>query len=82
MLLGLWWNANVLKELEEAKRNKTAFSRIAKEMNEMGYGWMWQQCPVKANIVSNYQKITKTSKMHTKRIEPCLLFYTIRCFHR
>ena len=36
MLLGLWWNASVQKELEGAKRNKTAFFSIAKEMNEVG----------------------------------------------
>ena len=47
------------EELEGAKRNKTAFLRIAKEMNEVGYERTWQQCRVKAkNIGSNYIKIT------------------------
>ena len=52
MLLGLWLNASVQKELEVAKRNKTVFLKIAKEMNEVGYKRTWQQCRVKAkNIV-------------------------------
>ena len=47
VLLGLWLNASVQKELEEAKRSKTVFLRIAKEINEVGYEWTWQQCRVK-----------------------------------
>ena len=83
LFLGLWSSASVQKELEVAKRNKTAFLRIAKEMNEVGYERTWQQCPVKAkNIVSNYIKITKSSKMHAKRIELFLLLYALRCFNR
>ena len=60
-----------------AKRNKTAFLGIAKDMNEMGYERTWQQCGVKTkNIVSNYGKITGSSKMHAKQIELFLLFYS------
>ena len=44
MLLGLSWNVSVQKELDGVERNNTAFLRIAKEMNEMGYEWTWQQC--------------------------------------
>ena len=80
--LGLWWNASVQKELEGAKSNKTAFSRIAKEMNEMRYEWAWQQCQVKPkNIISNYREIMGSSKMHAKQIDLFLLFCTLRCFH-
>ena len=60
MLLGLWWNAGVQKELEGMKRNKTAFLRIAKEMNEVGYERTWQQCGVKAKEYSF--KLPKESK--------------------
>ena len=43
VLLGLWQNASVQKELEGAKSNKTAFLRIAKEINEIECERMWQQ---------------------------------------
>ena len=68
MLLGLWLNASVQKELEEAKRSKTVFLRIAKEINQLGYERTWQQCRVKVkNIVSNYVKITGSSKIQAKK---------------
>ena len=35
-------------------------------MNEVGYERTWQECRVRAkNIVSNYRKITRSSKMYT-----------------
>ena len=69
MLLGLWLNASVQKELEVAKRNKTVFLKIAKEMNEVGYKRTWQQCRVKAkNIVSNYVKITGSSTIQANKL--------------
>ena len=62
-MLGLWSTASVQKELEGAKKSKTAFLRKAKEMNEVGCERAWQYCRLKAkNIVSNYRKITKSSK--------------------
>ena len=70
VILGLWLNASVQKELEGAKRNKTVFLRIAKEMNEVRYERTWQQRGVKAkNIVSNYVKITGSSKIQAKQTD-------------
>ena len=70
VLPGLWWNASLQEELKGAKRSKTAFLKVAKDMNEAGCEWTRQQCGVKPkNIISNYRKIAKSSKMHAKRIE-------------
>ena len=60
---GFRWNASVQKELEGAKKSKTAFLRIAREMNEVGCERTWQQLRVKVtNIVSNYRNIQKVAK--------------------
>ena len=67
VLLGLWGDASVQKALEGAKRNKTVFLKIAKQMNEMGYERTWQQCRVKVkNIISKYRKIRDSNRRSGK----------------
>ena len=75
VLLGLWSDARVQEQLEGARRNKTVFLKIAKEMNDMGHQRTWQQCRVKLkNIISKYRKV-KDSNRRSGRGQKCFEFY-------
>lgn len=47
VLLNLWGDERVQRDLDGATRNRTIFERIQREHTRMGYQRMWQQCRVK-----------------------------------
>ena len=62
VLLGLWVDAGMKKELRGAERNKVVFIKVGNKMKEKGYEKMWKQCQMKVkNIVSKYGKIWESN---------------------
>ena len=58
VLLGIWGDANVQRELDGIVRNKTIYQKIATEMETRGYNRTWQQCKTKIkNLVQKYKKV-------------------------
>lgn len=57
-LVSVWSQANVQSELDGVTRNRVVFERIAKEMEELGYEYTWQQCRTKIkNLTQKYRKV-------------------------
>ena len=60
-LISAWGKANVQEQLDNVKRNKEVYQKIASLLAEQGYVKSWQQCRVKVkNLTQRYAK----SEMH------------------
>lgn len=57
-LIGIWGEANVQEQLDNVRRNKDIYEKIAHELNELGYQKSWKQCRVKIkNLTQAYRKV-------------------------
>lgn len=57
-LIGVWGEANVQDQLDNVKRNRDIYERIASQLAEQGYIKSWKQCRVKVkNLTQRYRKV-------------------------
>ena len=62
-LLGIWGDSTVQSQLDKVVRNKTIYIKIAKELEDMGFDHMWEQCRTKVkNLVKAYRKVRSVAK--------------------
>ena len=46
VLIGVWGEANVQDQLDNVKRNRDIYERIASQLAAQGYAKSWKQCTV------------------------------------
>ena len=57
-LIDLWGEQNVQEQLDNVRRNKDVYEKIARGMAEQGYNKSWKQCRVKVkNLTQRYRKV-------------------------
>lgn len=62
VLLALWGDERVQRQLEGARRNKAIFEDIERQLAAKGYHRTWQQCRVRMkNLISLYRKILNSN---------------------
>ena len=56
--MSVWGEASVQSELDTVARDRVVFERIARQLEELGYEQMWQQCRTKMkNLTQKYRKV-------------------------
>ena len=65
-LIDIWREQNVQEQLDNVRRNKDIYVKVAKELADLGYSKTWKQCRVKVkNLTQKYRKVTILSCLAT-----------------
>ncbi len=58
-LINIWGQTDVQSKLDSVKRNKDIFLQVARDLQDLGYHWTWEQCRTKIkNLTQKYRKVT------------------------